>query len=138
MARVKGRFPSCLDHLQQLTLDQLLLPTESEEVKKEIKQSGIEEHILSKKRSRYELSPNDESESSKFQCVDAGCEVNQQYHRSSSSPSDDKSSPSDCVGYGFSSVTGEFLVRYPIAVVSHRDGIHKCDISGKQSLSGFR
>ena len=40
-------------------------------------------------------------------------------------------------GYGYSS-SGELYVRYPIAVVSHREGIHKCDLSGKPSLSGFK
>lgn len=43
----------------------------------------------------------------------------------------------DYVGYGYSN-TGELIIRYPIDVVSHREGIHKCDLGGKPSLSGFK
>lgn len=123
-----------------MTLDQLLLPTESDEVKKEIRKSGKEEHILSKKRSRYELSPNEPLlEPTKLRCVEAACgETGSGSPSTPETPVDISASESDCVGYGFSSVTGELLVRYPIAVVSHREGVHKCDISGKQSLSGFK
>ena len=42
------------------------------------------------------------------------------------------------VGYGHDEETGGLVVRCPIGVVSHKEGIHACDPSGKAALSSFR
>jgi hypothetical protein len=136
---VKGRFPGALAHLPLLTIDQLLLPTESEEVKKEMrKTTGNAQQTHSKKRSRHEQPLKDSDEpAAKLRCVDDSCPTIGDAPAASPTP-EPQIVGEDCVGYGYSPTTGELLVRYPIAVVSHREGVHQCHISGKQSLSGFK
>jgi hypothetical protein len=118
-----------------LTIDQLLLPTESEQVKKEMLKSaknGQQAH--SKKRSRHEQSPKESEEpSAKLLCLDDSCP-----DLPPATPQESQEVGEECVGYGYSPATGELLVRYPIDVVSHREGVHQCDLAGKQSLSGFK
>lgn len=46
----------------------------------------------------------------------------------------------DTVGYGYDPVSYPdcLLLRVPISVVSHREGVHSCDPGGKVSVSAFR
>jgi hypothetical protein len=121
-------------------LEQLLLPTESEEVKKEMRKAGGDS-MNSRKRSRHcqpAAAADEESPAPKLRCVDFSGDGLADQSDTQGTERTTAAADADCVGYGDSSVTGELLVRYPIDVVSHREGIHKCDIAGKQSLSGFR
>ncbi len=85
--------------------------------------------IKSKKRGRSEREEEKCEPPLKAVCGEAESTID---------PPDHHSASQDPVGYGYCSTTGELLVRYPIAVLSHREGIHKCDLIGKQSLSGFK
>jgi hypothetical protein len=106
-----------------------------------MRKAGNGELTNSRKRSRH-LQPADESPAPKLRCVDSTGQPSEDLSAAPpSAPQENEQTAvtgADCVGYGYSPVTGELLVRYPIDVVSHREGIHKCDVAGKQSLSGFR
>lgn len=101
-----------------------------------MRKAGNGEATNSRKRSRH-CQPVDETPAPKVRCVDSSVQPSEGLSCTDSHTNEGAVGP-DCVGYGYSSVTGELLVRYPIDVVSHREGIHKCDVAGKPSLSGFR
>lgn len=118
LARVRGRFPARLGHMQELTDPELTaLPTD-----------GIDDELgdddaVSKAPSSSSSSKNIQSDREL--------------------PSYEETGRSTGVGYGRSSRLlldegGFIFVRCPIAVVSFREGIHICDSKGKVSLSAFR
>jgi hypothetical protein len=151
LARVKGRFPAGLQGLAALSRDQLTAPTESAEVQKEFARdcteadgsggdAGCEDEDEGTRKRRRKGGNGEEAGTATKRPRDPACDsgtgtVKSEDEKEQSEP---VATSEECIGYGFDNDSGDLVVRCPIAVVSHREGIHACDLSGKPALSSFR
>jgi 23S rRNA-/tRNA-specific pseudouridylate synthase len=149
LARVKGFFPLNVEKFKRLELSEILNVVVDDDGDDDDKEGKSENNNKSYKK--VELSVEKKKEQLQIKQQQQG----QKRHRNGNiiveinesdlpprvrdTPSFEEVVGSDRVGYHVDSESGNFTLRCPIGVISHRDGVHACDpLEGKEAMTGFR
>ena len=121
LARVKGKFPALLDSFKHKFEGKELLEVQYKEDREEEIQTG-----KGKKRKAGDVEEEGEGEGEEL--------------KDTPPPSLEEVRGHAKVGYGYDEDqhSGYLLLRCPLKVSSHKEGIHACNPEGKESLSGFK
>lgn len=123
LARVKGKFPAKLEKFKNRFEGKKLLEIQYKAAMED--RTAAKEEGKTKKRKMADVHKEDKEESD-FSCASA--------------PVFEEVRKNPKVGYGYAEDEhpGMLLLRCPLQVLNHKDGVHACNPAGKESLSGFK